>query len=73
MTKQVFSRVFKEAWIDTVKMKTNVNSFSASGIFPVDVSRVLGPKVMPSKLYDNSGSSTVILVQIWLFMSWRQN
>ena len=37
-------------------MKTIVNSFSASGIFPVDVSRVLGPKVM---LYDNSGSSTV--------------
>ena len=34
ITKEVFARVFKEAWIDTVKTRTIVNAFSGAGIMP---------------------------------------
>ena len=39
LTKDVFARVFKEAWLDTVKARSIVNAFAGSGIFPVDASK----------------------------------
>ena len=57
VTKEVFARVFKEAWTNSVKMKTIVNAFSACGLFPVDAHRVLGAKVLPSKVYVNPPST----------------
>ena len=37
MTKQVFNHMFKQAWIDTIKVHTIVNVFAASGVHPADM------------------------------------
>ena len=50
ITKQVFARVFKEAWLDTIKPRLIVNAFSGAGIYPVDASKT-GIKVVPSKVF----------------------
>ena len=58
ITKEVFARVFKEAWLDTIKPRSIVNAFRGSGIYPVDVSKA-GIKVAPSKIfYDPSKEVT---------------
>ena len=51
VTKQTFARIFKEAWENTVKVSTIVNSFRAAGIYPVDFTAIRREKVIPSTLY----------------------
>lgn len=50
LTKEVFARVFKEAWLDTVKARSIVNAFAGSGIFPVDASKSCS-KTTPSNVF----------------------
>ena len=59
LTKEKFTRVFKEAWLDTVKARMIVNAFAGLGIYPVNVSKV-GSKVSPSAIFcdPNATSNT---------------
>ena len=50
LTKDQFARVFKEAWLDTVKARSIVNGFAGSGIFPVNAAKV-GSKASPSNIF----------------------
>ena len=50
ITKEEFTKVFKEAWTDTVSVKIVVNGFRGAGIYPVDASKI-GVKVSPSAVY----------------------
>ena len=45
-----FAGVFKEAWINAVKLSTMVNAFRGAGIWPVNSDVVL-KKVLPSTVY----------------------
>ncbi len=51
VTRHVFARIFKTAWINTVKVRTIVNGFAASGIYPVDESKASSSKGAPSKIF----------------------
>ena len=51
VTKQTFARIFKEAWENTGKVSTIVNSFRSAGIHPVDFTAIRREKVIPSTLY----------------------
>ena len=50
LTKDNFAKVFKEAWLDTVKARSIVNGFAGSGIFPVNAAKV-GSKASPSDIF----------------------
>ena len=50
VTKYTFAEVFKEAWINTVKLSTIVNSFRCAGIWPVNAN-VYKSKVAPATVY----------------------
>ena len=50
VTKYTFAEVFKEAWINTVKLSTIVNSFRCAGIWPVNAN-VCKSKVAPATVY----------------------
>ena len=45
--KYTFAEVFKEAWINTIKLSTIVNSFRCAGICPVNAN-VCKSKVAPA-------------------------
>lgn len=51
VTKYSFAEVFKEAWVNTVKMSTIVNSFRSSGIWPVNPDAIRVSKLSPSTVY----------------------
>ena len=42
-----FSRVFKEAWVETLKSSTIVNSFRAAGICPLNQGAINPEKILP--------------------------
>ena len=50
LTKEKFAQVFKEAWLDTVKARSIVNSFTGSGIYPVNAAKV-GSKASLSDIF----------------------
>jgi hypothetical protein len=50
LTKEKFAKVFKEAWLDTVKARLIINGFADSGIFPVNAAKV-GSKASPSDIF----------------------
>ena len=50
VTKYTFAEVFKEAWINTVKLSTIVNSFRCAGIWPINAN-VCKSKVAPATVY----------------------
>ena len=52
-----FARVFKEAWLNTVKLSTIVNSFRCAGIWPVNPD-VHESKVSPAALYHDGDNAT---------------
>ena len=51
VTKQTFAQIFKEAWENTVKVSTIINSFRAAGIYPISFTAILREKVIPSTMY----------------------
>ena len=55
VTKYTFARVFKEAWLNTVKLSTIVNSFRCAGIWPVNPN-VCESKVSPAAIYHDSAT-----------------
>ena len=57
VTKYTFARVFKEAWLNTVKLSTIVNSFRCAGIWPVNPD-VRESKVSPAALYHDGDNAT---------------
>lgn len=58
VTKEVFARIFKQAWDDCVSVQIVVNGFRGAGIYPVDASKA-GVKVCPLFIYqeDEKGTS----------------
>ena len=58
VTKQVFARIFKPAWIDSVKARSIVNAFAGSGVYPVDKSKAKSTKTAPSKIFINKEDDT---------------
>ena len=46
-----FSSVFKDAWIETLKVSTIVNSFKASGICPLNKDAINPGKILPSSSF----------------------
>ena len=60
VTKYTFAEVFKEAWVNTVKLSTIVNSFRCAGIWPVNANvckRKLGPATLYEKKDKSDGGS----------------
>ena len=51
VTKFVFARIFRKAWIDTIKVRTIVSGFAAAGIYPVDKSKASSDKTAPPKIF----------------------
>lgn len=49
--------MFKEAWLNTVKLSTIVNSFRCAGIWPVNPD-IRESKVSPAALYHDRGNTT---------------
>ena len=47
--------MFKEAWLDSVKARSIVNSFAGLGIFPVNAAKV-GSKASPLDIFCGPGS-----------------
>ena len=54
----MFARVFKQAWIDTIKVCTIVNAFAATGVYPIDKSKAISGKSAPAKIFCNDGKDT---------------
>ena len=53
-----FAAVFREAFDQTVKVTTIVNSFRDSGIYPVNFSAIRSSKLSPSSVYSESESKS---------------
>ena len=51
---KVFAEVFKEAWINAVKMSNIVNAFKATGTCPFDIKAICPEKYGPSKLHSTT-------------------
>ena len=58
MNKFNFAAVFCEAFDQTVKVTTIVNSFRDSGIYPVNFSAIRSSKLSPSSVYSESESKS---------------
>ena len=56
VTKQVFARIFKQ--VDSVKVRSIVNAFAGSGVYPVDKSKAKSTKIAPSKIFMNKEDGT---------------
>ena len=54
VTKHVFARIFRKAWNDTVKVRTIVNGFAATGVYPVDKRKASSDKTAPSTIFASS-------------------
>ena len=52
--KKVFAEIFKNAWIDSVRMSSIVNGFRGSGIYPLNPSAIQREKLGPSAPYSTS-------------------
>lgn len=48
LNKYTFARVFKDAWLETVKPSTIINSFRRSGICPLNRAAITKDKTLPS-------------------------
>ena len=59
LSKKQFASVFKEAWIDTIKPRTIINAFVATGIYPIDKSKIKSIKTAPSKVYSYEEESAI--------------
>ena len=47
ITKYTFTRIFRDAWNETMKPSTIINSYKGSGINPVNRDAVKEDKIMP--------------------------
>ena len=56
VTKFNFAAVFHEAFDQTVKVTTIVNSFRDSGIYPVNFSAICSSKLSPSSVFSENES-----------------
>ena len=52
--KKVFAEIFRNAWIDSVRMSSIVNGFRGSGIYPLNPSAIQPEKLGPSAPYSTS-------------------
>ena len=52
ITKYTFARVFSEAWTETLKPATIINSFKESGICPLNRDAINASKVLPSSIFN---------------------
>ena len=57
VNKYNFAGVFKEAWDESLKPSTIVNSFRASGICPLNKDAIPRGKLLPSSSYEISNTS----------------
>ena len=57
LTKYGFAKVFRDAWLDFVKMSTFVNAFKQAGICPLNRNIIDESKVMPSNHFFSQQSS----------------
>ena len=57
VTRQSFAAVFRDAFDQTVKVTTIVNSFRDSGIYPVNFGAIRSSKIMPSSVYSSDKPS----------------
>ena len=57
VTKEMFARVFREAYDNTVKVGTIVNAFRNAGIFPVNFEAIRPSKFTPSSVYNPTKES----------------
>lgn len=48
ISKFTFARVFKEAWNETIKPATLINSFKGSGICPLNRNAIAAHKIIPT-------------------------
>ena len=53
VTKQIFARVFKEAWYHTIQPLKLMNAFRAAGIYPPNFESVRESRIAPSRVYDD--------------------
>ena len=53
VTKEVFSEVFRNAWVSSVKMSLFVNAFRESGICPLNPGAIVERKLAPSAPYSS--------------------
>ena len=53
VTKEVFSEVFRNAWVSSVKMSLFVNAFRESGICPLNPGAIVESKLAPSAPYSS--------------------
>jgi len=51
--KEVFSEVFRNAWVSSVKMSLFVNAFRESGICPLNSGAIVESKLAPSAPYSS--------------------
>ena len=59
LTKYTFASVFKDAWIDCVKISTFVNAFKQSGICPLNRHAINPTKLLPSLPFSDKASSAL--------------
>ena len=57
VTKQSFSTVFKDAWIDTINLKTVINAFKVTGLCPLNPDAIDLKKIMPATVWKDSDTS----------------
>ena len=50
VNKYTFASVFKEAWVESLKPATLINSFKRSGICPLNRDAISDKKLLPSSI-----------------------
>ena len=58
VSKTSFARVFRKAYLSTVKADTLINAFRHAGIYPPNYLQIDQRKLQPSKVYEETGNKT---------------
>ncbi len=61
LDKTTFSRVFRKAYLATVKPATIINAFRSSGIYPTNRHEIDERKLQPSHVHEGGQDTTMIL------------